>query len=179
MPQASGHTGTRAGSGGWSSRGLTLVELLVVLALLGLAATSVALKLGPTTRAARLRSATLQIEQLLRLARHQAVATHQRVDVQFECGGQRFRVVDGRQVGPWHVLDGVTVSGARLAERAMQPGLLAVPVVPGGVVVPFALELQAGAALRVVWNTALPGRLQFQDDVKLAAWRPPSGLERP
>lgn len=149
----------------------TLVELLVVVTLVGLAAAGVTLSLRGTTEPACLRAATLQIEQTWRLARHRAATRHVPVWVQFQSGGGRYRLVWSEEttgVGPaWKTLDGVTIVRGTVLSSATpreREGLLTLRITPSGASLPWALELSAGQARRVLWTDGATGRVAHHDD---------------
>lgn len=95
------------------ARGFSLVELLVVVAMLGLLAGAVALTIPPP-RAAALDEADALAAQLLR-AREEAILGGRAVEVELDAGGYRFAVrgLAGREV----------LSGPPLGERAWPPGV--------------------------------------------------------
>jgi Tfp pilus assembly protein FimT len=160
---------------------LTLVELLVVVALLGLAAAGVTMSQRGATDAARLRAATLEIEQTLRLARH--LATTQRRPV-WVClrGGSPAQRAPGAAAAPpagtlAKTLDGVTLAGAtvRGAEHTESGNTLTIRVTPSGATLPWALELHAERAKRVVWTDGVTARVRWQDDLTLDRFHWPTG----
>lgn len=157
------------------------MELLVVAVLVALSATIVTVHLGGATRSARLRSATVEIEQALRLARHRARTRHEPVWLEFQVGSGRYRLVFAEHRGTadsvWRALAGVTVERASTgtAQQLTLPGeRLAIRLTPTGATLPWALELRVRSARRVVWTDGVTGRLAHQDDVSLAdfQWSP-------
>jgi prepilin-type N-terminal cleavage/methylation domain-containing protein len=183
----------RTGRAFTQRRALTLIELMVVLVLLGLAATVVTVELQGTTQGGRLRSATVQIEQVLRLARHLTARSHRPTWLEFERGSGRYRVLfgsrTGSQPGNWHLLQGVVIVGGGFpkapgAESAAgQPGhddAFTIRIGSGGSTLPFALELQAGAARRLLWTDGVTGRVRFRDGVRLGDfnWADPDVVMR-
>jgi type II secretory pathway pseudopilin PulG len=172
---------------------LTLIELMVVLVLLGVAATVVTVELLGTTQGGRLHSATVQIEQVLRLARHQTARSHRPTWLKFERGSRRYRVLfssrTGSQPGNWHVLQGVVIAGGGFpkvpaaesaADQPDQDHAFTVRIGSGGSSLPFALELQAGAARRVLWTDGVTGQVRFRDGVHLGDfnWADPDVVMR-
>ncbi len=157
-------------------RTFTLVELLAVLVVLGVVASGVALSVRGSTEPARLRAATLQLEQTLRLGRRWA--TRQRVPVwlQLRLGTGAYRLAgavgessqeppraDERPagLGTWRALDGVLVSQVWLGSSGAggsQGGVFAVRLTPAGASLPWAVELQAGPERRVLAFDGVTGR---------------------
>jgi len=156
------------------------MELLIVVVLLGLAATTVAVELDSTTDTARLRAATTELEQTLRLARHQAGKTHRPSWLQLELGTGHYRLVLAAQKQthdfPWHTLEGVTVARAAIGRRSAEAPtptptnretIFTIRVSPTGATLPWAVGLHAGGAKRVVWSDGITGRLAYRDGIAL------------
>lgn len=158
-------------------RAFTLLELMVVVVLLGLAATIVTFGLAGTTEPARLRAATLELEQTLRLARYRAQTRHQVTGIVFQPGSARYRLQEVRAAdaddAPWRALDAVTiVAGLHPGGAVTRAGAeFAVRLTPAGVGLPWALELQAGRLRRVIWSRGIGGELAVQDGIGLAEFR--------
>jgi len=74
------------------ARGVTLLELLVVLAIMALATTLVMPMLGPGVSTADLRASARQLASGMRLARSEAMASRQDTFVTIDLEGRRFRV---------------------------------------------------------------------------------------
>ncbi|MEW6252157.1 MAG: prepilin-type N-terminal cleavage/methylation domain-containing protein [Planctomycetota bacterium] len=148
------------------TRGLTLVELLVAVLLLGAAAGGVALGVRGTTDPARLRSATLELEQALRLGRQWTARRHAPAWVQMERGTGRYRLVTDA-AGAWHVLPEVsfTQAGPLNTEPASGP-LCVLRIAPTGATLPWAAELRCGTRRRIVWSDGITGQLRHSDDVR-------------
>jgi general secretion pathway protein H len=167
--------------------GFTLLELLVVVVLLGLAASTLGLRLNGTTARARLRAATVRIEQAQRLARHRATTRRQSVWLVFQPGSGRFRMAAGAQSDEersvWQTLDHVTVVRAALRDQpsgASSVESFVVRITPSGASLPWALELRSATARRVVWSDGVTGRVRHADDIGLDALRWDAGrAERP
>jgi type II secretion system protein H len=167
-------------------RAFTLIELLVVVTLLGLAAALVTLRLGGSTDQAQLRAATVEIEQALRLARHRARTRHQPVWLLFRPGTGHYRIVlrptQDVAHARWRTLDGVTITriaACDLVDRVgstgnaplSRDGVFALRVTPTGAMLPWALEIRAAAARRVLWTDGVTGRMSHEDGVGLEAYR--------
>jgi type II secretion system protein H len=73
------------------SRGLTLIEILVVLAIIGLV-TAIALPMVAGTSNAEMRSAARQLASGLRLARSEAVSQRRETFLVIDLAGRRFKV---------------------------------------------------------------------------------------
>lgn len=136
-------------------RALTLLELLSVTLLLGVTAVLVTVRLHSATGAARLRGATLQLEQTMRTASVIARRRHEPVWFVIECGSGRYALrTSARPPAEWRHLDGVIatrfIAGSEL-RSAQAHGALTVRVSPSGAVLPWKVELRAGALVRTVW----------------------------
>jgi prepilin-type N-terminal cleavage/methylation domain-containing protein len=149
-------------------RALTLMELLVVVALVALLATGVAVQLQGTTESGRLRSAALQLEQTLRRARHRATTRHESVWLQLHLGTGRYRTVlqdESAARAVWQSLDGATIEGAVIgsdAGRGLHSEILTIRITPSGASLPWAVRLRAGSARRVIWTDGVTGRMQHR-----------------
>ena len=99
--------------------GFTLIEMLVVLGVLGLAAGLLALRGPPRSPAAEARVAAVEIAQALRLARARAIAADRPVAFLLDLETRAFRVGDGewRRLPPGPALLLTAVSGQTLGER--------------------------------------------------------------
>lgn len=152
-------------------RSFTLIELLVVVVLLGLAATAVTIGVRGATDTARLRAATAQLEQMLRMACWCARTRHESVWLQLQPGTGQYRLLrpsqpDGPAL-PWKSLDGVVMARATIATtpgRGSSGETWLVRTTPGGSSLPWALELQVGPRRRVVWTDGVTARLHHVDD---------------
>ena len=150
--------------------GLTLVELLVVAVLVGLVAAGAAVSVAGSTDRARLRAATVELEQTLRQARHRARSHRQSVWLGLECGSARYRMMlDGKEGSPWRSLHGVRVvaGGVRGEEPSRLDEKLTIRITPAGASLPFALGMQTEHARRVVWTDGVTGRMHHVDGVGL------------
>ena len=137
------------------ARGFTLLELLVVVVLLGLAATVVSVALRGATSEARLRGATLRIEQALRLAQHAAARRFTPVGLEFELGSGRYRVTQTDRA-TWQALDGVrfAAAGYRGGNELTRAGEVFATRVRGDSGLPWELELVSEASH---WRVAYGG----------------------
>ena len=150
----------------------TLTELVVVVTLLGIVAVTVSVRLAPATDRARLRGATLTIEQTLKLARHRAMTKHQPVWIEFRPDGTyrtRFAPHAGQPNAPWRSLANVRIQATNPRRRhAGQP--TTIRLTPSGASLRWALELRSGLATRVVWSEGVHGRVKYRDDIGLDAF---------
>lgn len=141
-------------------RSLTLLEMLVVIVLLGLAA-----GLGMTSWSgagdeARVQAAVVTLEQMLRRAAQESRTRHRPTTVLLDCGAARVRIQHrSDQAGAWHELTGVSLralSGIS-PQRSDGAELLAVRLTPAGVHLPLELEFRGGGfrqRVRFEWGRA-------------------------
>lgn len=80
-------------------RGFTLVELLVVLALMGLALTVASPLIGNALPGTQMRAAARDVATGLRYARSLAISTNDDVTFDVDVEGRRFAVPQGRRTG--------------------------------------------------------------------------------
>ncbi len=178
-------SGAKARAERFARPAFTLVELLVVVVLVGLAASVVTVQLRGSTDRARLRAATLRIEQTLRLARHRAMTHHESLWLVFRLDSDRYCLAFAEQgkdgSNAWHTLDNVSVRRAAVqGQEASASGQeeFAIRITPTGASLPWALELWTSSARRVVWTDGISGRLGFVDDVGLHELRWEDSMER-
>lgn len=166
--------------------GFTLLELLIVVGLIGIAATTLALQLAGRTSAARLRAAELELEQTLRLAHQQARARHAPVRLELRLASGQYRLVlagddDQSPALSWRAFDGVTIQRAAYDAQPIawqREGTFALRVMPNGASLPLAMILQAGDQQRTIWIDGVTGRVQRVEDGETGAtWhtRPTEG----
>ncbi len=144
--------------------GFTLLELMVVVLLVGLAATLVGVRAAGATGATRLHSAA----QLLQTGWQDAarLAIHRRrpllFEVNLDTSGYRIRD-DARANPPWRALPGARPVQVRVAETesALSAGVARLRLTPSGTALPWALELVAGSQRQVRYCDGITG-----------AWRP-------
>lgn len=155
------------------SRAFTLLELMVVVVLLGLAAAIVTVRLDGMSNSSRLNGAALRIEQSLRLTCMRAQSGHEPAWMAFAVGSDRYRLggaadqsaPQSRQ-GVWHAVGGVVIAAGQLGDQRAAPirtGEFVVQVTPSGATLPWALELSAGPSRCVAWTDGFSGRVQHQD----------------
>lgn len=82
------------------ARGVTLLEILVVLAIMGLLSAVVMPMFGPGVSTAELKSAARQVASGLRLARSEAMATRRETFVTLDLEGRRFMVGTDKREHP-------------------------------------------------------------------------------
>ena len=84
-----------------AARGVTLLELLVVLAIMALVGALVVPMLGPGVSTADLRASARQLASGMRLARSEAMASRQETFVTIDLEGRRFRVGSDPRAHPF------------------------------------------------------------------------------
>ena len=156
----------------------TLVELLVVVALLGLMATAILLRVDGVTDEARLNAATRMIQQTLRLARSQAMTRRRPAWIIFELDGSRYGLAhsDGEAAKSTKCQHTEGVKFKRGAYRQDSGPIDSSPkfkvrVMPTGASIPWAIELERGQQRRVLWTNGLTARLVSLDGMGLDAFR--------
>ena len=119
-----------------SLRGLTLLELLLVIVLLGILASLASLRAGPLLSRARLDRGARQVAADLQAARMKAIAQNSRFRVSFRPDSQDY-VVDKDEHGDWqrHALDAHTSIAADDARLVLPPGVSITAVNSGGDVI--------------------------------------------
>lgn len=136
--------------------GFTLIEVLAVLAILGLVAGLVAAR-GPQRSAALdLRAAAAQVAGAMRLARTQAIAGNTPVAVQLDPAAHALRV---GAAAPRRLPPGLAVSVISVAE----PGRPSITFAPDGSSTGGRVELAAGARRMQVGVDWLTGRVSVAD----------------
>lgn len=89
---------------------ITLIELMIVIVLLGIAAMLVTVRMSGATETAQLRGAALAIETELRTARHWSLQHRQPSRLQFDLQTNRYRWLRAGETddtGRWHELSGM------------------------------------------------------------------------
>ncbi|TAA10054.1 type II secretion system protein GspH [Pseudoxanthomonas winnipegensis] len=133
--------------------GFTLIEVLVVIALIALIGTLTAVAMSGGLQGLRLRGATREVAAQLRFTRAQAIATGQPQRFTIDPAAHRYSA-PGKREGRLPEQLGVRFYGARQA--AAQPGQGAIVFYPDGASTGGQLELVAGQATRrlsVAWLT--------------------------
>lgn len=148
----------RTSRAGRSNSGFTLIELMVALLLLGLAATLVATRIGAGTAAARLRAAHVTLERALRLARHEARVKHAPRWLVFEVGAGRYAVTRNAEPLVWRSLGAVEVISVRIGSDP--PAAPQIRVGATGASPPWAIELRAGGQTLALWNDGVTDTLR-------------------
>jgi type II secretory pathway pseudopilin PulG len=129
----------------------TLLELLIAVLLIAIAATLVGVRLEGSTDSARLRAAAMEIQQSLKLARQESRTRHRAVDLVFSVGASRYRMTrapdDAGTSRELHgtVIERVSIEGAAPASSDEFRIRMSV----SGASLPFQLELRAGSQRRV------------------------------
>lgn len=140
------------------ARGFSFIELMVVIALIGLTLAFVVLKVDNLIPSSRMSAAARKIGSTNGLARAQAVATGLRHALTYDLTRQRFAVlipphpedIDEGRAKPdelfpltWHPLpDGVKLLNVQLGDATVSSGSVRVLFSPLGTVTPHALQLQ-------------------------------------
>lgn len=136
--------------------GFTLIEVLVVLAILGLALAIVAAHGPARSPALEARSAADQVARALRLARSQAVATNHPVAFTLDVAGHRFRVGDGA----WQALPtGLGLAMTAAAEADPDPARGRIVFAPEGGATGGRVRISVGHSALDVSVAWLSGRV--------------------
>ncbi|MCA9243878.1 MAG: prepilin-type N-terminal cleavage/methylation domain-containing protein [Phycisphaerales bacterium] len=152
---------------GSSNSGFTLLELLVALTLLAIAATLIAPRLAGSTASARLRGAAVTLEQALRQARFEARTTHAARWLMLE--PQRFAIGRGQAAVNWRPIGNVEIVGARVGGARVG----AIRLAPSGASAPWAIELRTEGQTRVLWNDGVTAELRVAAARSLDEWSGP------
>jgi general secretion pathway protein H len=98
-----------------AAAGFTLIELIVTLAVLGLALVLITGYRAPWSTAFGLKGTAAELASGLRLARSQAIAGNRPVDLDLDLAGHRYRVGDGppQALPPKLSIELLTVAGAK------------------------------------------------------------------
>ena len=104
--------------------GLTLVEILVVLALIGIATAAATLSVGGANPGRMVAAEAQRLAQRLEAAADEAVVTARPINFAWDAGHYSFAAADGTPLGEQHALpDGVAlVSTARSPARILADG---------------------------------------------------------
>jgi general secretion pathway protein H len=103
-----------------SGRGFTLLELIVALAVIGLALALIVGYRAPWSRSLSLKGTAATLASELRLARSEAISRNRAVAFVIELAGHRYRVDDGAAHSLPHAMSValLTVAGERLGDGA-------------------------------------------------------------
>lgn len=149
--------------GSRSHRALTLVELLVVVLLLGVAASVVGVSWRGSTDAARLRAATIELEQAVRTVSRHARLHRQPATLALALGTGRYRLEWSTAADPgWRTLRGVTLESP---DSAAPPAgaVQRIRIGAAGAALPWKIALRAGQQRRVVVSDGIRARLSTMD----------------
>ena len=154
-----------------SRRGLTLIELLIVVALIGMATTYAAVRLSGATDNATLRGARIRLEQTLRRARLEAARYRRPIWIEFQLGSDRYKLTRATDRADatsetWQSLGGVIAYGENESESSstdIAPQHLAIRVLPSGVTLPWRLHLRAGHQACTLWSDGVTDQLHHED----------------
>lgn len=150
--------GARGGTAAES--GFTLVEVLVVLAVIGLALGVVAMRGPQRSPALDLRAAAGTVAETLRLARSRAVAGNRTVGVAFDVGGPALQM-DG---APPHILPpGIAMAVTATLGNTAGDRLAAIRFAPDGSSSGGRVVLQGGGRRTQVGVEWLTGRVSVAD----------------
>lgn len=165
----------RGHRGGWrattaESRGFTFIELMVVVAIMGLLLGFVVLRLDDMVPSSRLSAAARQVASHVGMARGEAVAAGKVHAIAYDLTRQQYAVLtppDPEEVEAgrykadellpleWETLpSGVTLVDVDLGDRALSSGLLTLRFTPLGTATPHAVHLKNvdGGEMTVVVN---------------------------
>lgn len=144
--------------------GFTLIEMIVVLAVLGMVAGLVLTRGPPRSAALEMRAATNAVAQALRVARTRAIMSNGRVMVAFDPRAATLRIGAG---APRGLPAGVTMSVITTADLASaQPGVggqAGIAFLPDGSSSGGRVELATGARHMQVGVDWLTGRVSVAD----------------
>ncbi|HSE92780.1 MAG TPA: GspH/FimT family pseudopilin [Methylomirabilota bacterium] len=138
------------------ARGFTLLELVIVLMVLGLAVALVAPAVGRSTATIRTRTEVARFAALLRHAREQAITTRSAHDLIVEPRAHRVRIVAGDEVRQTRALP------ADMTVAADPPPALSVRFEPEGTSTGGDFHLAAGPSRYRVTVDRLTGRVRTE-----------------
>lgn len=143
----------------------TLIEIMAVVVLVGIAATIVTLRLEGMSTRARLETAATQVEQTMRLAVHEARTRKRPVTLAIDAGIPRLRLERGGREpidGGWRALEGVTIRDVRMGGQTSRgtDGIARVRITATGVSLPWSLTLRAGELELGLLADGVTGKLE-------------------
>jgi len=139
-------------------RGFTLIEILAVLAVLGLALTLISARGPARSPGVELRAAAAAIADTLRLTRARAIATNRPRQVMIDADAHLVILSDGTAR---HIPDGLALTLHSLAGPASPR--LAIGFAPDGSSTGGTVEIAAGAAQIRITAAWLSGRISMAD----------------
>lgn len=129
-------------------RAFTLLEVMAVAVLLGIAATIVSLRLESTTSDARLKAASTEIEQMFHMGTQEARTRKRAVDLAFDIDNARFRMERGNEseqdVRDWRLLEGTEIAALQIGVNHHASGIVRIRITPAGVALPWEIVLAKG-----------------------------------
>ena len=150
----------------------TLLETILVVALLGVFASVVAVNFHGFGKKAALNSAARMVSDIVMLARNEALASGRIWKVEYEIGGRRMALVPPGQmdgVKPRTLPRGVSFGEVSLGPESMRgKGWASVTVRPDGFLTPHAVHLQndAGAIRAISFNPVTGTATVFEERIK-------------
>lgn len=126
----------------------TLLEVMAVVVLLGIAATVVSLRLESATDRARLEATAAQIEQMFGMAAQEARTRKRPVNLVFNLPRGALRIerdkAPGEQEGDWRSFAGVSLSEVQVGATRSTVAIARVRITPAGVSLPWSASLSRG-----------------------------------
>jgi prepilin-type N-terminal cleavage/methylation domain-containing protein len=139
------------------ARGFTLLELIVTLVVIAVAAGLVAPAIGRSTESLRVRAEVAGFSATFRHAREQAITTRQAFTVQVSLANRMLTVTTGEDEVRW-----TRALSKRVELRADTPGSLAVRFEPQGTSSGGEFHLMSGKIVYRVTVDAVTGRVRNQ-----------------
>jgi type II secretion system protein H len=170
-------------TGGNSVRAFTLIELVVVVAIIGLILASVAIRFDTVTVSARLRASAREIASTIGLAHSQASSTGKPQKIVFDTDSQMFWVESGAEAqdGEWlpqqrALYRDVTFRDIQVGEEVYsERGTLSIEISPLGITSACMVHLEAEGGGEITLELCpLTGMVRFYDGYK--EYEPPEML---